>query len=56
MALASILQDGVTGHCKDELALDDTHTYNPPHRKRRLCSAEVERDLAAHFRSLSEWA
>jgi len=23
----------VISHCKDELALGETHTYNPPHRK-----------------------
>jgi len=30
----------VTGRFKDELALEDTHTYNPPHRKRRPGRAE----------------
>src|SRR5258708_21950530 len=35
-ALTRILQDGETTRCKDKLALDETHTYNPPHRKRRL--------------------
>ena len=33
MALARILQDEVKTRCKDELALGETHTYNPPHRK-----------------------
>ena len=52
-ALARILQDREINRCKDKLALDETHTYNPPHRKRCL---GVLMSRQVYFRSPSEWA